>query len=413
VGVTPRAAILVVACALVGLASPLGGVVLLAVALVVIGADASRARMVPPIDRMVPSVLARGVPAPIEIRSSPGLTLRQPGTADVTVDLVAGETGADGALRGTITAERRGRHALPPAVVRAEGPLGLGRWSRRVLGPAEFTVYPDVLTARRLASSVRAGRLADASGSRLGPTGLGTAFEALREYQPDDDLRLVNWRATARLGRAISNQFRVEQSQNVVLALDAGRLLLAPTGGRVRMDLAVDSVAAVAYAADALGDRVGLVVFDAALRGAIPPRQSGGKAVVEAVVGVEAAPVDSDYELAFRAVGTKRSLILVFTDLLDDAAIRPLVAAVPVVSRRHQLVIVTAVDEEVTAAARSLPQDAAAAFEEVVAQDLLAARARAVFQLRRVGAVVVEAPGRRLPAACLGAYLNAKTLARI
>ena len=121
---------------------------------------------------------------------------------------------------------------LPAVATRATGPLGLARWDHRAGADAELRVFPDLKTARRLALAVARGRFRDQGATARGPLGLGTEFELIRDYQPDDDIRQVNWRATARLGRPMSNQYRLEQDRDLLLLLDAGRLSAAPLGRR-------------------------------------------------------------------------------------------------------------------------------------------------------------------------------------
>ena len=123
---------------------------------------------------------------------------------------------------------RRGRHVLGPVALRSEGPLGLGRWRHEGGGEQEVTVYPDVPAARRLALAVQQGRFRAAGRLTRGPLGLGTEFESIRDYEPDDDIRQVNWRATERMQRPMSNQYRVEQDREVMLLIDAGRLMASP-----------------------------------------------------------------------------------------------------------------------------------------------------------------------------------------
>ena len=111
-------------------------------------------------------------------------------------------------LRGEIVPLRRGRHELPGVAAASLGPLGLARWHHPDGEPVEVLVYPDLPTARRLALRLRQGRAAPEGRLRRGPLGLGTDFESIRDYSPDDDIRQVNWRASARLGRPMSNQYR-------------------------------------------------------------------------------------------------------------------------------------------------------------------------------------------------------------
>ena len=86
---------------------------------------------------------------------------------------------------------------LGPVALRSQGPLGLGRWRHEGAGEQRGPVYPDMPAARRLAIAVRQGRFRDPGRLTRGPLGLGTEFESIRDYLPDDDIRQVNWRATA------------------------------------------------------------------------------------------------------------------------------------------------------------------------------------------------------------------------
>ena len=175
----------------------------------------------------------------------------------------------------------------------------------------------------------------------------------------------------------------------------------------------LDGAAALAFVADELGDRCGAVAFDVEVRAALPPRRKGGAAVVRALFDLEPRPLDSDYELAFRRPeGSKRALVVVLCDLLEEAAARPLVAAVPVLTRRHAVLVACPSDPALDAlAVPAPPGDRLAAARATVAGDVLAARARAAAQVRAAGARVLEAPPDRLPAVLVAAYLRAKARA--
>ena len=132
---------------------------------------------------------------------------------------------------------------------------------------------------------------------------------------------------------------------------------------------------------------------------------------MRALYDLEARPVESDYELAFRrAEGNKRALVVVFCDLLEEAAARPLARAVPVLTRRHAVVVASPSDPALEALARG-EGDALTRAKATVAQDVLNARARAAAQVRAAGARVLEAPPNRLPAVLVAAYLRAKSRA--
>ena len=140
-------------------------------------------------------------------------------------------------------------------------------------------VYPDVYAAQRVVVALRRGRFRDPGLRTRGPLGLGTDFESIRDYQPDDDVRQINWTASSRTGRPMSNVYRIEQDRDVVCLLDAGRLMSAPLDATsTRLDACVDAVTMVALVADELGDRCGVTVFDAEIRkrlGAAAQRRPG------------------------------------------------------------------------------------------------------------------------------------------
>ncbi len=416
---TRRTVLLAAALALALLAVPPELVLLAAVGLVTVAwVDARAAGRAPALVRAVPAVAARGVPVDLALEPTepaPRTRVRQPFPPDVVVTPDEG----DGGLVSRLTALRRGRHELPPATSRTLGPLGLARVDRTSGEARALVVYPDVPAARRLARAVREGRFEPQGRRPRGPLGLGTEFEYVREYAPDDDIRQVNWTATARVGRPMSNQYRLDQERDVVLLLDAGRLMAAPitkADGHpaTRLDLAVDAAVAVAAVADVLGDRSGVVAFASTILRRLPPGRASGSRVVDAVFDLEPRPEESDHELAFRTVGGgKRALVLVLTDLLDEAAARSLVAAVPILTRRHAVVVAGIADPDVAAILRTAPTRPEDASAQAVAVELVDARRRAVAQLTRAGASVVETTPDTLSERCVAEYLRLKARARV
>ena len=390
-------------------------VVLALAAAAAVAADAIGVRSAPAVARAVPQVLARGRPhegvAAVDQAGAGAVRLRQPGLADLRVEPAE----SDAELRATITPVRRGRHELPGVVARRTGWLGLGRWDHTVTAPVTVEVYPDVVAARRLAAAVRVGRVRDPGRRAQGPLGIGTEFESVRDYSPDDDVRQVNWRATARMGRPMSNQYRVDQEREVVCLLDTGRLTAAPVdAGRTRLDVTLDALTAVATVADEVGDRCGAIAFDDRLLTVVRPSRGGGAKVVRALFAVEPTARDSNFEQAFQAVGRgKRALVLVLTDLLEESAARPLLHAVGTLARHHAVVVASVRDLDVETLPGRRPATTLDVLAAAVAVDVVAARERVVARLRAAGAEVVLAGPDELSAACVGAYLRMEARARL
>ncbi len=413
---TARAAIALLVVMAIGLFVPVAVTITLALLVVVaIAVDLflSHRRLV--VRRSMPRVLARGVPASITVTTNADdparVEIRQAQPPDISVTPSVDKR----ELHAQVVAHRRGAASFPPISARRTGPLGFGRWTFDGEGSADALVYPDVYAAHRVVSALRRGRFRDPGLRTRGPLGLGTDFESIRDYQPDDDVRQINWTATARVGRAMSNVYRIEQDRDVVCLLDAGRLMAAPNGERMtRLDALVDAVAMVALVADELGDRCGVTVFDNTIRRRLAPRRNGGRAIVRSILDVEPTDADSNHDLAFRTVGgAKRALVLVCTDLVDEAAARSLVDAVPVLARRHAVVVASVRDPDLDAAVSRPPTAPHDVYAAAVSIDVLDARRRVATRLRHAGADVIEAPPALLGEACVRAYLRLKARARL
>jgi uncharacterized protein (DUF58 family) len=129
---------------------------------------------------------------------------------------------------------------------------------------------------------------------------------------------------------------------------------------------------------------------------------------------MEPKGVDSDYDLAFRSTaGGKRSLILVFTDLVDAAAARSLIASVPVLTRRHAVIVASVRDPDLDRTLAREPASTRDVYASAVAIDVLDERTRIASRLEHAGARVVEASASALGEACVRAYLRLKARARL
>jgi uncharacterized protein (DUF58 family) len=185
----------------------------------------------------------------------------------------------------------------------------------------------------------------------------------------------------------------------------------APLARGTLLDATLDATTAVALVADELGDRCGAIAFDASVRRTIQPQRHGGRRVVRALFDLQATLEDSDFERAFvRVGGSRRGLVIVFTDLIDEHAARSLVQAAPMLTRRH-VVIVASVSDPVLDAAAANPAEVSPG--ALAALSVLQARERASTRIRRVGAEVLLAAPGSLPERCVQSYLRVKARARL
>jgi uncharacterized protein (DUF58 family) len=402
-------AVLALAVLFVGpLIALLGAAALLAAMIV----DAHAVARPPAVRVQIPEVLARGVSVRLEVEVAPGpqrhARIRQPVPAGCSI----APSEAAERLDATLTPTLRGRHTLAAPAVRLTGPLGLASWDHTIGAPRELVVYPDLPAARRLARSARSGSLGEPLRQR-GPLGVGTEFELVRDHVDGDDVRQMNWLATARLDRPMTNQFRVESERDVLCLIDCGRLMAAPLGDRTRLDVALDATAAVLLSAEELGDRCGAIAFDAVVRHTIEPRHRSATNVMRTLFDLQTRTVECDYERAFGiASARKRAIVVLFTDLLDERAARAMVAAAAMLSRRHSVIVASPADPAIDELPDREPQLPLHVYASSVALDVLAQRAAAIARLRRHSDAIVNAPPSRFSAACVRAYLRVKSRAR-
>lgn len=318
--------------------------------------------------------------------------------------------GESARLEYTAIPRRRGEVAFGDLHARVRGPLGLAFRQWRVPLARTVAVYPDL---RGLAAAAGAGR---AEEGRARTRGLheGREFAALRPYQPGDDLRGMDWKATARRGAPVVREWQPERNQAVWLLLDCGRQLSARLGdGRTKLDHAVDAALALARAAALRGDRTGAVVFGAEVDRVVLPGtgRAGLGALAEALHRAEARPVEPDYGAAFDALGARqrrRALVVVFTDLSDPDTSALLRTRAAQLARRHLVLLLAVADSEIAEVASSRPERAEEAFARAAAERILGERDLAVASLAAVGVRVESAPARSLVAAVVNRYLEVK-----
>ncbi|MGH7520587.1 MAG: DUF58 domain-containing protein [Gemmatimonadales bacterium] len=311
---------------------------------------------------------------------------------------------------------RRGRETAGTGgfVVDSLGPLGLGRHRTTLPLPWEVVVYPPLVSVRLRASVAAALRRRDVGMKPIRQLGEGRLFESLREWGPGDDLRHIDWKATARRGKVITRQYEAERRQQVLLVLDTGRLMTADvSAGVARLDFAVQAALELAYAAAQHDDNVGIMTFaDGVQHFVAPERGRGGvRGVLDVLAEVESKVVEPDYPGAFRYLAVrnrKRALTVLFTDVIDRFASDALVANVATLRPRHVPLAVTLRNPELDAVAMQRPATPRDAFRKAAAEELLHAREEALGHMRRAGVLVIDVTPERAAQAVVAKYLDLK-----
>lgn len=313
--------------------------------------------------------------------------------------------------------QQRGHWQFGDIYLRRRGPLGLAWHQWQQAAAADVHVYPDV-SALMQQGELLLARRGGAGTHRDRRRGLGTEFESLRDFGPDDAYRSINWQATARRGKLVANVYQSERSQSVVIALDAGRLLVPGTDGRARFDYAVEAALTLAAVSLRYDDRVGLLVFaDEPLAFVAPARgRTQFGRLTAALYDVRPRMVESDYALALQTLQTRtkrRSLVCLFTDVVDPDASADLFGHMARLLPRHLPLLVALRDPGVAAMSAQPVPTVAAAYERALAARLLMRRERALAGFRSRGGLAVDVLPQHLTASVVNQYLEVKARAQL
>lgn len=306
---------------------------------------------------------------------------------------------------------RRGDRQADRVTVRAVGPLGLA--ARQGTHRVAWTVRVLPAFPSRKHLPARLARLRELDGRRaVMVRGAGTEFDSLREYVAGDDVRSIDWRATARASEVVVRTWRPERDRHILVVLDTGRTSAGRVGDAPRLDAAMDATLLLAALASRAGDRVDLIAYDRRLRAAA----SGGlSALVNAMAPLEPELVESDAggmvaEILRRT--RRRSLVVLVTGL-DAAALEPgLLPLLPALTTRHRLLLAAVSDPRVTELTQGRG-DVEAVYGAAAAERALAERRRMTALLTSRGVEVVDAVPAELPPALADRYLALKAAGRL
>ena len=290
-----------------------------------------------------------------------------------------------------------------------------GWWLRQVRVPLahEVAVFPNVVAIKRVQLTLRRGLRAMAGMRRARPPGASTAFAGLRDYVRGDDFRRVSWTATARRDHPVVVEVEAERGQQVMIALDCGRLMTAPAGNLDKLDHAVNAALMLAWVAQAYGDRVGLMTFDDRVTAFVRPERGSAqlRRLTEALYSVKAQYVEPDFGHAMTHLALRigrRSMIVLLTDVQDPESSKELMAHCLRLAGRH-LVLVVAMSDPAVMSARDAPiTTSARAYEWAAAEQFVASRRESFEFLRRGGVLGLDVVAGSLSPALVEQYLELK-----
>jgi uncharacterized protein (DUF58 family) len=316
----------------------------------------------------------------------------------------------------TLVPTRRGSRRADKVTVRSLGPLGIAARQRSLDVPGSLLVLPSFTSRRHLPS--RLARLREMDGrAAVNVRGQGTEFDSLRDYVDGDDVRSIDWRASARRRQVVVRTWRPERDRRVLLVLDTSRTAAGRVGDEPRLDAAMDAALLLAALASRAGDRVDLVAVDRRVRARVEGASASSllSSLVRALAPLEAELVEADWSVAVAAVRARlsqRALVVLLNPLEAAAVEEGLLPALPALTRRHLVMVASVADPQVAHLARSR-DDAEDVYAAAAAERAGLERERVTRLLGRLGVEVVDAPPDRLAPDLADRYLALKLAGRL
>ncbi|AMV38238.1 DUF58 domain-containing protein [Planctomyces sp. SH-PL62] len=308
---------------------------------------------------------------------------------------------------------RRGPTAFGDLDYRVLGPMGLAWAQKRLPARHEVRCMPRFANARAAELAERRALLRQAGSHRFRWRGTGTSFESLREYSTQDDIRWVDWKATARLNRPISRNFEVERHQQVMILVDSSRALTTFCGSRTKFDAMLEAAVLLTRTALGQGDDLGLMVFADQIDLYLHPRreQTQLNAVVEGLYARQPRLVEPNFELALTLAAkrtSRRTLCILLTDVTVIEAARRMLLYSKVLTQRHRFLVVTIADETLEENELREPRDAEELYRVGVAAGLMQERTVLLEELRRSGVEVLDSRADQVASRAIERYLDLK-----
>jgi uncharacterized protein (DUF58 family) len=323
-----------------------------------------------------------------------------------------------------LTPWRRGDRRTEQVTIRASGPLGLWPRQATLSAPGRLRVLPPFHSRAHLPA--RLTRLRELDGrTPLLIRGQGTEFDSIREYVRGDDVRSIDWRATARhvdpgrpgSMRLMVRTWRPERDRRIVIVADTSRTAAARIADEPRLDTAWEASLLLAALASHAGDRVDFLAWDRRLRGRVHG-SSGAELLarmVDTMADIDAELIEADWAAVpgqVRRVTSQHALVVLLTAADSPGSARGLLSVLPQLTTRHTVIVASVADPALVEASRERGS-LDAVYRAAAAERALIDAERVAAAIRSLGAMTVTAPPHELPPALADRYLELKATGRL
>lgn len=312
-----------------------------------------------------------------------------------------------------LTPLQRGNYVFGYLHVYVCSPLGLIRRRFSFDQGQSVKVYPSFIQMRKFDFLAPDKKHLSYGVKRIRMLGHSMEFDRIKNYVAGDDVRAVNWKATAKQADLMVNQFQTEKSQPIYMLIDTGRVMKMPFAGMTLLDYAINSSLAFANLAIKKKDKVGMISFSNGIHQALPASNSRSqlRSLSETLYPISTQFHDTDFGLLYGTVKRKvpqRSLLILFTNFEHMGGLRRQMPYLQGLARKHLLVVVIFQNTEMREFLESTPADLSGIYRKTVAQKFDVEKRQMVLELGKRGIQAILTPPEELTVNAINKYLEIK-----
>jgi uncharacterized protein (DUF58 family) len=293
-------------------------------------------------------------------------------------------------------------------------PLFLTERHYKIEEPFMMPCYPSFIKLRQYELMAISNRLSEPGVKKIRRIGHSTEFEQIKEYVTGDDIRTINWKATARKNQLMINHFRDERAQQVYFMVDMGRIMKMPFDGLTLLDYSINASLVLGHVAWIKQDKPGLIGFSDKVSCTVNADRKGNQLLrlQEALYNAKTNFEESNYDVLLNYVRTKvtqRSLLLLFTNFETINGLRRQIKYLRKMASQHLVVVIFFENTELKDLLQKKPLNTFQIYEQTIAQKFDYEKRQITRELQQYGITSIYTSPQQLTVNTLNKYLEIKT----
>ena len=309
---------------------------------------------------------------------------------------------------------KRGEYKFGALNVYVSGKIGLVARRYRFAQHQVIPVYPSYLQMRKYELLAISNRLTEVGVKKIRRVGHNQEFEQIKEYVQGDDIRTINWKATARRNTLMVNHYQDEKSQQVYCVVDKGRVMKMPFERMSLLDYAINASLVISNIAMNKDDKAGLITFNHQVETILPARRgpSQMQSILEVLYKQKTAYKESNFEKLYVTLKSKinhRSLIILYTNFESESGLQRQLPYLKAIASNHLLLVVLFKNTELQTLLDATTYSTEEVYLKTIAEKFDFDKRLIIKELRKYGVHAILTAPQTLTVDTINKYLEFKS----